>query len=315
MGSPRDCGLSPGGRFIGKVTPRIFSSTFLLHAPCLPVTCGDRTTHKGQTVDTTGKETTSKDKNGNLVRVYPLSSGRWSLWGDVRIASAPQQITTGVGTFASTIATQVSTIPVNQLAQSADFQTGVRIPVCILLSCAIPAAATCWKATRKTLGLIGCILAAMGSFQPPSSQIQIFDVPANTAPQYTLFAQQFPTAANAKYIGFVPPDRERFYRNFGVGFRFTTFDRDQPLAPPATYTFSVGQDESITGGIFRSVVGRLEVFYPLPTGNTTTGAFTSSSICSARRTCASAKAVNIPTFALQDPNAQPRYGSKPGTTL
>src|SRR6266849_967885 len=52
-----------------------------------------------------------------------LWEGQWNLWGDVRIASSPQQITTGVGTFVSNFATQVSNLPVNQLAQSADFQT------------------------------------------------------------------------------------------------------------------------------------------------------------------------------------------------
>src|SRR5260370_25194553 len=54
-----------------------------------------------------------------------LWEGRWNLWGDVRIASSPQQVTTGVGTFVSSFATQVSNLPVNQLAQSADFQTGL----------------------------------------------------------------------------------------------------------------------------------------------------------------------------------------------
>ena len=55
----------------------------------------------------------------------PWSSGRWSMWGDVRIASAPQQVTSGVGTFVSTFGTQLANVPVNQLAESADFQSGL----------------------------------------------------------------------------------------------------------------------------------------------------------------------------------------------
>src|SRR5712692_4043629 len=52
-----------------------------------------------------------------------LSHGRWNLWGDVQIASFPQQVTTGAGTvgaLASNFATQVSNLPVNQMAQSAN---------------------------------------------------------------------------------------------------------------------------------------------------------------------------------------------------
>lgn len=177
-----------------------------------------------------------------------------NLWGNLRIASFPQQVTTGVGTFATNFATQVSNLPVNQLAQGADFQTGLEL---VLQK---------WEPQKRsyvrTLGLVGYV-GAMGAFQPPDSQMEIFNVPDKASLQYPAFAARFPAAANAKYVGFVPPNRERFYRNYGLGVRVTTFDNDELLAPPATYTLSFGQDEAITGGTFTSVVGKIDVFYPL----------------------------------------------------
>jgi hypothetical protein len=213
----------------------------------------------------------------------------WNLWGDARIASSPQQITTGVGTFATNFATQASNLPVNQLAQGADFQTGLEY---VLRE---------WEpnVSYRMLGLVG-YFGAMGVFQPPDAQMQIFNVPDKTSLQYPAFAAQFPTAANARYVGFVPPNRERFYRNYGFGVRITTFDKGQPLAPPATYTLSFGEDEAITGGIFRSVVGKIDVFYPLPLSGAS-GKYKFLYLFGNANLRLS-KATSIPTFALQNPN-------------
>jgi hypothetical protein len=220
----------------------------------------------------------------------PLWEGRWNAWGDVRIASSPQQVTTGVGSFIGNFATQVSNVPVNQLAQSADFQSGVEYRL------------HTWKpaGVYRMAGVIG-YFGAMGAFEPPDSQMQIFDVPAKDSLQYPAFAAEFPAAANATYVGFVPPNRERFYRNYGFGLRLTSFDKGAPLAPPATYAVSFGQDESITGGTFSSVVGKIDVFYPLPLSKDN-GAYKFVFLFGTVNLRLS-KATKIPTFALQDPNA------------
>jgi len=214
----------------------------------------------------------------------------WNLWGDARIASAPQQVTTGVGTFATDFATQASNLPVNQLAQSADFQTGLEYRL------------HTWEPphSHRMVGLIG-YFGAMGAFQPPDSQMEIFNVPDKTSLQYPDFIKQFPTATNALYVGFVPPNRERFYRNYGFGVRLTTFDRDAPLAAPATYALSLGQDEAITGGHFQSVVGKIDVFYPLPLSGP--GGAYKCIYLFGNVNLRLSKATNIPTFALQNPNA------------
>lgn len=213
----------------------------------------------------------------------------WNLWGDVRISSSPQQVTAGVGTFATNFATQVANLPVNQLAQGADFQTGLEFGL------------HTWESDHhyRVPGLIG-YFGALGEFQPPDAQMQIFNVPDKASLQYPAFIASFPSAANAKYVGFVPPNRERFYRNYGFGLRLTTFDKDNPLSPPATYTLSLGQDEAITGGTFHSVVGKFDVFYPLPL--TSTDAFKFIYLFGTANLRLS-RATSLPTFALQNPNA------------
>jgi hypothetical protein len=226
-----------------------------------------------------------------------LWESNWNLWGDVRIASAPQQVTSGVATFAGDFATQIGKVPVNQLAESANFQTGLEYR----LHTWSTGSAT--KGKKRMAGLAG-YFGAMGVFSPPDAQMQIYNVPDKMSQQYAAFAQQYPTAANAKYVGFVPPNRERLYRSYGAGIRITTFNTDTSVSsppPPATYFFSVGQDESITGGIFRSVVGRFDVFYPLPTSSLGTSKtflylFGTANLRLSR-------AVSVPTFGLQDPNA------------
>lgn len=230
-----------------------------------------------------------------------LWEAKSNLWGDVRIASFPQQVTTGAGTvgnFVGNFGSQVSSVHVNQLAQSADFQTGLELRV------------HTWKLNPsgrrnaefgyRTMGVIG-FAGALGAFQAPDTQMEIFNVPDTSSLQYKDFVKEYPTAVNAKYVGFVPPNRERFFRSYGLGVRFTTFDKDAPLAPPAMYTVSFGQDESITYGKLTSVVGKIDVFYPLPLG-TSTGAYKFIFLFATANMRLS-KARNIPTFALQNPNA------------
>jgi hypothetical protein len=230
-----------------------------------------------------------------------LWEARTNLWGDIRVASFPQQVTTGaatVGTFVGNFGGQVSNVRVNQLAQSADFQSGLELR------------AHTWKLNTddngngelgyRTVGVIG-FAGALGAFQAPDAQMEIFDVPGTSSLQYKDFIKAYPTTVNAKYVGFVPPNRERFFRNYGIGVRFTTFDKGAPLAPPATYTVSFGQDESITYGKMTSVVGKIDVFYPLPLG-TSTGAYKFIFLFATANLRLS-KATDVPTFALQNPNA------------
>src|SRR5208282_5349510 len=71
---------------------------------------------------------------------------------------------------------------------------------------------------------------------------------------------------SVNYVGFVLPDQSSFYRQYGAGFRVTTFDLANPANAPATYSFTVGQDQLVTGGRYRGLVGRFDVFYPVSIG-------------------------------------------------
>jgi hypothetical protein len=222
----------------------------------------------------------------------PLWDARVNIWGDIRVASSPQQITTPVANFVTGFADQVSKVPVNELAQGADFESGLEIR------------AKTWerdsKSTERMIGFVA-YFGALGIFHPPSTTVQIFAVPDKTSPQYPLFATDYPSAANSKYIGFLAPDRDRFYRNYGFGVRITTFDKGHNFAPPATYMFALGQDEVITGGELHSLVGHFDVFYPLPISGDM-GKYKCVYLFGTANLRLS-RATKLDTFVLQNPNA------------
>jgi hypothetical protein len=198
-----------------------------------------------------------------------LYDNRFNLWGDIRIASSPQQNNTSVGgasvaTLASTFNTLAGNVQVNQLAMSAEYQLGFE---------------GIFKKFHQgnRLRTLGAIVygGANGSFSQPSEQAPTtFVVPkatnsdGTTNQQFGLFNQRFPEVikSGAPYVAFLPPDRQRFYRQYGGGLRLTTFDLAKPYAPPATISFALGQNELVSGGLFRGVVSRIDAFYPLPTG-------------------------------------------------
>jgi hypothetical protein len=100
---------------------------------------------------------------------------------------------------------------------------------------------------------------------------------------------------STEYIAFVPPDRSRLYRQYFAGLRIGTHRfvprsiqrtkaesstqvaaveqgaRPKPatweeLTAPGFVDITLGQNEGISGGKFRGLVGRLDAFVPLPFG-------------------------------------------------
>jgi len=171
--------------------------------------------------------------------VRPLSKNnkvwesRFNSWGGVRIASAPQQINVPFISLLQGLAAPGTNsnapsplnTPVNQLVLSAEFQSGLEFNF-------TPG----WNG--KMLGLIG-FFGATGSFQAPDQNVHIYVAPTADSPQSALFKQRFPSA-NTAYVGFVAPDRDRFYRQWGVGFRYSRFHPDANYESPQTYTFTLG---------------------------------------------------------------------------
>jgi len=177
-----------------------------------------------------------------------LNVSSLSLWGEVQLASYPQQITTPLAQF--NLAVSVAALPVNKLVNSEAFATGLDWH---------PFRPWIAGAAKRRFGLIVGV-GATGPF-PPASRLTLFAVPSPSSPQYASFIAQFPQAASSAYVGFLPPDRAQFYRSWFTGFRLTT---TSPQNSPATYTVSIGQDEQITGGNFSGAVAKFDVFYPLP---------------------------------------------------
>ncbi|HYM74743.1 MAG TPA: hypothetical protein VE377_02100 [Candidatus Dormibacteraeota bacterium] len=190
---------------------------------------------------------------------------RW--FGDVRIASYPQQINSSVGEFATGFAGQVASLKVNQVAQSGEFNMGLDLRL---------------RSPRWSLYGIGdsnvkeysmlSFVAGFGAISPlnPVENLQIFYTPPVGSPQRDPFLALYPGSANSTYTGFIPPDRGRFYWEYGAGFRFTTlyFDRSnvQGYVTPAMLTYTLGQNQIVTGGASTGVVQRIEGFLPLPLG-------------------------------------------------
>ena len=176
---------------------------------------------------------------------------QFSIWGNVRVASVPQQVSTSIAEFSQTFAQQVGSLPVNELAQAAEFQSGIE-----------------WRFTSDWIWNPGLIAfyGATGVFDPVSTHLRVFRAPQEGEAQYDEYKRQildeFPEAEGREFVGLVPPERDQFFRMWGTGMRFSRFYGEKG-SQPGTFTFTVGQDEAITGGRFESCVGRFDAFYPL----------------------------------------------------
>jgi hypothetical protein len=188
---------------------------------------------------------------------------RW--WGDVRIASYAQQVTSGVGVFATGFATQVAQLQVNKLAQAGEFNTGID---CRLTSFPGFFPSIAWTSKERTQLSLVVGFGAISPFNPTES-LEIFKTPPSGSSQRDAFLKLFPSSANFLYTGFTTPDRDRFYWQYGAGLRLTTQFFDQSglqRGSPAMITYSLGQNQLVSGGISRGLVQRLEAFFPLPLG-------------------------------------------------
>lgn len=216
-----------------------------------------------------------------ISRPFPLLQRKWEdckkdddcrilgpklrLWGGVRIGSYPQQITSGVGEFATGFATQVAQLKVNQLAQGGEFNLGLEYRMR-----SFPwhfSSVESDSNERVSLGLV----AGFGGISPfnPVDTLQIFQNPAAGSPQATAFFNQFPSSKGFTFTGFTTPDRDRFFWEYGAGIRLTVpfFDKaNLQRSGPAMLTYMLGQNQLVSGGVSRGVVQRLEGFYPLPLG-------------------------------------------------
>jgi hypothetical protein len=207
----------------------------------------------------------------------PVYNSSMNLWGQVRVASSPQQKNIPISQFAIDFTSQLGEVKVNELAQSAEFLTGFEIrPFCKGLLNRNPEDKDHWydicrsgPDSVRTLGIVG-FFGANGAFSDPVTTGHVFRVPDSGSLQWPNFLKQFPSfndpafAANSKYIGLAPADRDRFFREYGAGIRYTSYNRKNPGNAPAMYTATIGQDQSVTSGRYIRPVLKFDAFYPLP---------------------------------------------------
>ncbi len=195
---------------------------------------------------------------------------RW--WGNVRIGTAPISSTSAISL--SSLRTAAQGLKANELAQSAEFLTGLDIR---LSSICCPLLGQSSDSTAR-FALSGIIAyGANGALNAPAASVPtVFTVPADVAtnPLYQPFLNAYPSAKGAAYLSFSPPPQDRYFQEMWAGFRLTTRYADKygtpEATPPAMVSALFGQNEQVTGGRMRGIVGRVEVFYPLATKNTNT---------------------------------------------
>lgn len=129
---------------------------------------------------------------------------RWRWWGNVRVASYPQAGNQALADLATGLATQLGSVKFNQLAQGAEFLTGLE---CDFLSSRAFRGFGENTRQRFHLGFIAAF-GATGFFDAPSKNVQVFQVPSSGSPQLAVFNQTFPGVTTAN-VGFLSPDIER----------------------------------------------------------------------------------------------------------
>lgn len=204
-----------------------------------------------------------------LFRVTTKDGESWfKWWGNVRIGSAPRSLSSAISV--ATLGSSASSLTYNQVAQAAEFLTGLDLRLGYIRSPLWNQSAE--SRARFLLSLVAAF-GASGSLtaNPPLATAAVFANPVNS-PIDASFVKTYPAAANPayKYVSFLPPLPDRYAQEYFGGFRLTTRYADQygsaVRTPPAMVTATFGQSELITPGTFRGIVSRIEAFYPLSTG-------------------------------------------------
>ena len=217
-----------------------------------------KTDGKGYQVDADGK---------------PIQVPRFGTWGLIRFSTTPQQ-TASAAVFPSNFVNQVTDpTQVVDLVQSFDFLAGGEIRVLTGRGWNYTLIPGVKQQSRIFITWSG---GAISPLNPTRTSAQVFRIPEENGAQRPEFERRFgePPAGKA-YVGFVPLERDRFYRQWYVGLRMKSLYCDNLECSryknsfPSILDFGFGQNEAVTGGRFRlngkrAFVIRLDAFYPLP---------------------------------------------------
>ena len=146
---------------------------------------------------------------------------RW--WGNVGIASFPQQISSDVATFATGFTTSVAKLKVAQLVQTAEFMTGLELRLASLSQTLRGfGGATPERFALMAYGGVG----AVGPFPLIDEPPPVFVVPNPATPQGRAFASATNSAAMSKYVAFRVTAADQFRENMSGGLRLYTYYAD-----------------------------------------------------------------------------------------
>ena len=264
---PQDAPLAPGESIVACISDQVCSVPVVVQ----PIKRAGEQTRIVLGFQQAGASGADSDQKFFLdfyiSRPVPLSKWqedprlRW--WGNVRVSSVPRQISSPVS--ASALATSFKSLKVNELAQAAEFLTGLDYQIAQFDN-------PLWgqsSNSRQRFAL--SIIAGGGATGPlkPSSAATVAYKVDPASPDYQRLVQAYPQVKGLAYISFVPPSRNQYFAEYFGGLRLVTRYADihgtPTTGPPAMISFTVGQNELVTGGKLWGTVGRVEAFYPLST--------------------------------------------------
>ena len=216
---------------------------------------------------------------------------RFGAWTQLRFSATPQQ-TAAFGVLPSNFVNQVTDpTKVVDLVRSFDFLGGIEYR-------AFNADGWIWTlipgVKQRTSLYFTFGGGAISPLAATKASAQIFKIPpaANPAgmpptlehPERAEFIRRFGDPKTATYVGFVPLERDRFFRQYYVGIRLKThYCEDEECHVlknrfPSIVDIGFGQNEAVTGGRLtaeirdsannikrrRAWVGRVDAFFPLP---------------------------------------------------
>jgi hypothetical protein len=209
-------------------------------------------------------------------------SPRFGAWGEVRLSTTPEQ-TSSFAVFSSNFVNQATDpTKVVELVKSFDFLAGVEFR-------ALDANGWIWTLIPGVKQRTSLYFTFSGGAISPLSvkreSAQLFNIPDVGDPRRTEFIRRFGDPKSLKYVGFVPLERDRFFRQYYVGLRLKTHYCEDPECDtyknrfPSIVDLGLGQNEAVTGGLLKSDVRdaannlirrrrawvmRLDAFFPLP---------------------------------------------------
>ena len=177
---------------------------------------------------------------------------RFGFWGDVRLASTPDQIA-AAQTFPATLVNQVDKPEkAVDMVQSFDFLAGGEFRIATANGTFL----SLIPGVRQKSSLYFAV--GGGAISPLTTRkeaIQIFNIPETTDARRAEFVNRYGEPPEGKkYIALTPVDRDRFLRQWYAGVRLKTYYCDDPECHrfrnsfPAIVDFMFGQNEAVTGG-------------------------------------------------------------------